>query len=43
MEEMVGLVKIEPRKAQTKNPLDITFSSRDILKGFPDGRLYIDS
>jgi hypothetical protein len=37
IEEMVGLVKIKPHKAQTKNPLDISFSSRDILKKLPNG------
>jgi hypothetical protein len=42
IEEMVGLVEIEPRKAQTKKPLDIHFSSRDILKSLPNGPLYID-
>jgi hypothetical protein len=42
-EEMVGLVEIEPLKDQNKKPLDISFSSRDILKIFPNGPLYIAS
>jgi hypothetical protein len=38
---MIGLVEIEPHKGQTKKPLDIAFSSRDIIKNLPNGPIYI--
>jgi hypothetical protein len=43
IKEMIGLVEIEPCKAQNKNHFDISFSSRDIIKNLPDVPLYIAS
>jgi hypothetical protein len=43
IEEMVGLVEIEPCKAQNKKNLDIAFSFGDIIKNLPDSPLYIAS
>jgi hypothetical protein len=39
IEEMVGLVEIECHKALTKKPLDIAFSSIEIIKNSLDGPL----
>jgi hypothetical protein len=41
--EMVGLVEIEPHMGQTRNRLDITFSSKYMIRNIVDGPLYISN
>lgn len=38
---LIALIETQPRKSQTKKPLDIAFSSKYIIRNAPDGPLYI--
>jgi hypothetical protein len=41
IDSIVGLVEIEPHKSQTRMPIEISFSPREITKISPNGPIYI--